>query len=429
MFRRTCLAGLVLFVSAAVAAASPHEAHVALRDGKLTMADLSATLLEELHLPATSHLPPGEIDLRSFSGTLFVQAMNKSLGDGCRMSVSGDELVLHVDPDRLPHDLDSAKLALRVFTATAAPEATAAQARHYGLHLPKTVDPNRPMVILIHGLDMDDLEWQPMSELLTRAGYQVAYFGYPDDQPIADDAALLAQHLAAVHETFPLLPLNVITFSMGSLVARGYIEGPTYTGGIGHLIMIAPPNHGSSWARYRILGEWKEHIYLATHDKDWSATWMITDGLGEAGRDLVPDSTFLRELNNQLRRAGVQYTIVQGDEHPVRRYSADLVQGAQILIPQRVAGWWGFRQCRSELGTWATSIRAKTDKSDGPVTLASAALPGVSDIVVVHADHATIYRSDDDGQPPPAWEVVKDRLARRSGQTREDYPRISANRR
>jgi pimeloyl-ACP methyl ester carboxylesterase len=414
MPRRTFAAAIALLFSTAVAAASPHEARVPLHDGKLRVADLSTKLVDELHLPAAvAHLPGtgSEIDLRGVGGWLAVEAMNRSLGDGCQLTVSGDALVLHVDPQLLPHSLDSAKRAVRVFTATAAPVATAAQARHFGLHLPAKVDPRQPMVILIHGLDMDDLEWQPIAELLNRSGYQVAYFGYPDDQPIADDAALLAQHLSALRESFPSLRLSIVTYSMGALVARACVEGPAYSGRIEHLIMLAPPNHGSTWARYRILCEWREHWLLAMHDSDWSPTWMITDGLGEAGRDLMPDSAFLRELNAQPRRAGVRYTIIEGNEHPVRRITAEVVEGSERLIPNRVAGWWGFRQCRSGLAHLATSLSSKSDESDGPVTLASAALPGVSDIVIVHADHATIYRSNGD-QPPTAWQTIQDRLQR-----------------
>jgi len=400
------IAGFSLLASSALAA--PHEARVPLHDGRLRLADLSAQLLEEAHLP-TTHLPPGEISLRGIGGSLFVEAMNRSLGDGCRMNVSADALVLHVDPDKLPASMDTAERALRIFTATAAPEATAAQARHYGLLMPSAVDPNKPMVVLVHGLDMDGMEWGPLGQLLKRSGYQVAYFGYPDDQPLDDDGQLLAKHLQAVRETFPAMRLNVITYSMGSLVARSYIEGPDYRGGVDHLILLAPPNHGSSWARLRILAEWKEHLLLCLNDRDWRPTWMITDGLGEAGRDLNPHSNFLRELNARPRRDDVRYTIIEGDEHPMRRLTADFVQGSEMLIPGRAMNWWGLRQTRVGLSLLATKIRSHADQSDGPVTLTSAALPGVADVVQVHADHETIYRGDGD-QLPAAWQIIKDRL-------------------
>src|SRR5258708_1351367 len=78
------IAGCALFVGPpGVPPAAPHEVRVPLHDGKLSLADLSAKLLREIHVP-TSHLPAGQINLRGVGGSLFIQAMNRSLGDGCR---------------------------------------------------------------------------------------------------------------------------------------------------------------------------------------------------------------------------------------------------------------------------------------------------------------------------------------------------------
>lgn len=410
MLRPLCMSLMagVLFAAAAPVLASPHEVRVPLHQGKIRVADLSAGLLEELHVP-TSRLPAGEIDLSGLGGSLFVSALNQSLGDGCRLEVSGDALVLHVDADNLPDNLDSVKLAVRTFTAVAAPQATAAQAARYGLHLPAKLDPARPLVVLVHGLDMGQDEWSPMAGLLDRSGYQVAYFGYPDDGPIADDSARLGKEFAGLRQRYPGLKVDVITFSMGSLVARGYVESPDYHGGVDRLILLAPPNHGSTWVGYRLLLEWKEHIELSLRDPQWSPTWMITDGLGEAGRDLQPDSVFLDHLNAASRQADVKYTIVAGTEHPIRRIAANCVAEAADLVPAKAANWWGLRQCRAGLSVLANDIRSETDNSDGPVKLESASLAGVSDVVRVHATHETIYQPDGD-QPPAAWNVIKDRL-------------------
>ena len=83
---------------------------------------------------------------------------------------------------------NSMKRAVRDFTARHAPQATAAQARNWGLLLPPRLDPARPLIVLLHGLDADRSDCVPIGELLRQAGFQVAYFGYPGDQPIRDDS-------------------------------------------------------------------------------------------------------------------------------------------------------------------------------------------------------------------------------------------------
>ena len=412
MTRRRTLAGWVagwaVLSSAAVASAAPHEVRVPLRNGRLSTADL----LAQVRLPAAfaHHLPRGTVDLRGFGSSLFVAALDRALGDGCRVEVTPDALVVHVDPDKLPADTDGVKQATRTFTAVAAPEATAAQARRFGLTLPRSVDARRPLVVVVHGLDMTAADMTAMDHQLATAGYQTGDFDYPPDGPIADDVALLAQHLSAVHDTFAGLKVDVVAFSMGGLIARGYVEGTAYAGGVDRLILIATPNHGSEWAHLELVSKLRLTRDQMARDADWRPTWFITAGLGEAGRDLLPESAFLTELNARCRRPGVRYTIIDGDQNPVGRLAAAAVDAPVKWVPSFARDWWGVRQARAELSSAAADLRDHPAKSDGAVSLDSAALPGVTDVVTVHADHATIYRAVGD-QPPAAWPIVRDRLA------------------
>lgn len=404
---------LLLFtlpVVAPAAMAAPHEARVALRNGTLDLGDLTAALCRELRLPECE-LGTGRITLEGVRGSLLVTAMNEALGDGCRVSVADDHLVLHLDPDNLPRDCAAMSKAVRVFTAVAAPEATAAQAAFYGLLLPEKLDARKPLVVLVHGLDCDRVNWGGMSQCLGAAGYQVAYFTYPSDQPIADSAAFFARNMLTLKQGYPKTPVNVLAYSMGGLVSRAYIEGPDYAGGIERLIMIGTPNTGSGWSKLRNVLELQEHYNLWRHEERWSPTWMITDGFGEAGRDLKPGSPFLTELNSRPRREGVKYTIVCGDQHPARRVSADWLDCTATWVPQRVSGWWGFRHCKDGLTSQATKVRNKSSGNDGPVEVKRAKLAGVDDFVIVNADHARLYIGTPDS-PPAAWDTIRDRLSR-----------------
>lgn len=133
---------------------------------------------------------------------------------------------------------------------------------------------------------------------------------------------------------------------------------------------------------------------------------MITDGLGEATADMTPGSNFLRRLNRLPRRAGVQYTIIAGDENPFIGIAGELAGDAARDIPEKSAvAIPAARPVRC-----GEQLAADTSPRDGPVSLKSAKLAGVTDFVVVHADHIGLAQGDG-RNPPAALGVIESRLA------------------
>jgi len=100
-------------------------------------------------------------------------------------------------------------------------------------------DESRALTILVHGLDCNRFNWAPMADYLERNGHQVAYFTYPSDQPLVDSAALFREQMTLLHDAYPNLLINVLTHSMGALVARQYIEGPDYQPGTVERLIIS----------------------------------------------------------------------------------------------------------------------------------------------------------------------------------------------
>jgi pimeloyl-ACP methyl ester carboxylesterase len=406
--RRGILAiGFLYFASAALGAS--HEVMLPLHDGRLRMADLSIALCKEAHVAQVN--VPGTIDLNGARGARCLEAMNASLGDGCRVTIGDRVLILHVDTARLPHGCDEMKRVVRTFTAVANPEAAARQAKHWGLFLPATIDPGRPIVILIHGLDCQGGMLEPMADLLRKSGHQVGFFCYPDDEGIDESADFLAGKLMELHTAFPSMKIDLICHSMGGLVARDYIEGPSYRGGVDHLILVGSPNGGSGWAPYRFALEVQEQFNGWRYDPEWSWTWMITDGLGEAARDLKPHSAFLKKMDALPRRKGVRYTIIAGSQHPAARIGAGVVSNVAHWTPKRVSRWRGFRQINNGLNRWADHLSHKSGKSDGAVSIQSAKLAGVSDFVVLPADHCALF-CPEGNHSPAAFPIIRDRLSK-----------------
>ena len=286
-------------------------------------------------------------------------------------------------------------------------KAKADQAKMWGLKVPAKLDVSKPLVVLIHGLDSDSGVWCSMAKLLEGQGYQVGYFAYPSDGPIGADGERLAGEMAALHGTFTGLRVDMVAHSMGSLVARSYLEGDRYTQRVEHFVSIGPPNRGSPWTRERFILEAHEQYWLWRTNKDWSPIWMFTDGHGEAADDLKPGSAFLKTLNARPRRDGVKYTIVAGNHHILSRFGAGAISSMEDCFTKRV---WGLRQCRLCLESVESKLANQSNQSDGVVPLDSARLEGVGDVVVVHADHNALAM-ETRGAPPAAWETIKARLA------------------
>jgi pimeloyl-ACP methyl ester carboxylesterase len=285
----------------------------------------------------------------------------------------------------------------------------AMQERSWGLFLPGKIDPSRPLVILVHGMDGDQGSCLDMQKLLEGQRLQTATFSYPGEERLSRSSHRLGENLQALRETFPGLKVDLVTQSMGGLIARDYIEGDEYAGGVDRLIMVCPPNGGSEWAKLAPVSKVAVNEWRWRHDPEWNVAWMIGEGLCEAGWDLNPDSGFLCELNQRERRAGVKYTIVAGNEPVGDRVAADVLDVAGNALPVAMDETWPSKSLRQAALIWAGELRMKIGKSDGPVSLASAGLAGVSDVVVLHADHVALFESVD-GREPAAWLVVMNRL-------------------
>lgn len=399
---------LLCFLIAPTVKAGVREERVPLKNGTLHVRDLSSAVCKSMDLPAVP-LGSGDVDVRSPRGNELLNAVNLSLGRTGSVEVVADSLVLRVDRDRVGDRCEQLSRAVRILAAEADPAATARQAKRWGLFFPENLDSSRPLIVLIHGLDSDRGMLAPMADLLIHNRFQVGYFSYPGDQPVDDSIAAFSEKLAQFHALYPQMKLDIVAHSMGGLVARGYVESDRYTGGVDRLIMIGTPNGGSTWSKLRFLLSLQQHYNLWRNDPDWALTWYVTEGFGEAGRDLSPGSKFLTKMAAMRRRAGVRYTLIAGTQHPASRLSAECFEGMSGWIGGRPASWWGFRQCKTGLNSAASHFRHETGDGDGPVSLASAKLAGVKDVVLAPADHIALF-CPVDGHPAAAWAAVLERL-------------------
>lgn len=292
------------------------------------------------------------------------------------------------------------------------------------------------LAVLVHGLDDPGDIWLELAPALINAGITPVAFEYLNDDSPAKSADALAAALRELRSR-GVRRIDLVCHSMGGLLARDVLtRGNHYAGrgnghddlpDVGRLMMLGTPHHGSALARLRAFTEIREQVLRWTDSKDLDPRILlgfVTDGLGGAGKDLLPGSAYLTELNQRPAPSGVEMTCVVGvltsPPEPT-----DLEWITQAPIVRELVG-------QSEADMLGSALRDLTSAlGDGCVTEESASLTGVADTVKVEASHRGMLRSmrieraarrvagQDEHEAPPAVAIVLDRLTTDRSKTDE----------
>jgi hypothetical protein len=174
---------------------------------------------------------------------------------------------------------------------------------------------------------------------------------------------------------------------MGGLVARAYVEGPDYGGDVDDLILIAPPNAGSSIALAQPVLEILDGLQAAGNGRRFE----VPEDLGEAADDLLPGSRFLRRLAERPRREGVDYHILAGNVGFIDRDTRRRIESRYRLLARSSGVLGGLvKLAGAELLAGLDELTDGT--GDGAVTVASTRLEGVDEHVVIPANHVDLIR-------------------------------------
>ena len=218
-------------------------------------------------------------------------------------------------------------------------------------------DPDKTVVLIIHGLKDSPATWVPMLNRLQadeelRRKYQVWFYSYPSGYPYPHSAAILRREFDAIERRFPLRKkMVVIGHSMGGCIARLLItdtgdklwreifktppaETPLPAGSkaqlredlifqhrpeIGRVVFIAAPLRGSELARTWVgrVGSSLVKLPSTMVNTGTEAVRAISFHRDELRMDRAPNSVDFLTPNNRFVRAIQTIPVTPGIPHHV----------------------------------------------------------------------------------------------------------------
>ncbi|WP_435017372.1 esterase/lipase family protein [Tundrisphaera sp. TA3] len=360
------------------------------RASEIDVAEVVTRLASALGVPLDRPPTPLRLPVAGLAAPLARTLLAETLGPDAGIEVRPDAVVFTLRTGGAAASRDDWARRLRDLSDRADREAQ--RRSKYGMHPRPSYrpdDPARPTVCLIHGLNSTSGVFAHFFKPLEDAGYGIVNYDFPYNRDLDETSEAFARDWAAFRrERGDRRPWGIVAHSMGSLLARSYVEGDAYEGDVASLILIAPPNHGSALAQGQTLLQMTQGLRSVQGSRPTDPLAVLGDGLGAAADDMMPGSAYLGRLNRRPRRGGIRYHIVAGD---VGYLSAS----ARRQIDARASGGGLLGGIgRMALAGTSGALEAITDgRGDGCVSVASTRLPGVADHRVMHANHLELIRA------------------------------------
>jgi pimeloyl-ACP methyl ester carboxylesterase len=170
----------------------------------------------------------------------------------------------------------------------------------------------RPPLCFVHGFTGGLATWENLDgDMRSRKWHTKRETYYHGQQDIVDQATLLRTHIQELRARYDQLgvkakKVDIVAHSMGGLISRHYISiSGTFDDDVHKLIMVATPNHGSTWT-----------------DKQFGVLASAGEGFKHwrANADLYSGSDFMKRMNEgesygKHVNPGVQYAVAYGRRH------------------------------------------------------------------------------------------------------------------
>ncbi len=242
-------------------------------------------------------------------------------------------------------------------------------------------DPNKTVLLVVHGLMDTQATWTPMINALRadpefRRRYQVWFYSYPSGYPYPYSAALLRKELDGVQKVYPLRrKMVVVGHSMGGCISRLLITDSgdqlwekifhrkpadtplspasrelftealvfSHRPEVGRVIFIAAPLKGSNLATHWLgrIGSSLVHspttLLQAGRDMQKILTFQTDDlklrRIPNSVDTLAPNNRFVRAINEVPLTSGIPYHVISGDRGKGGNHDQTPPQKSDGVVP------------------------------------------------------------------------------------------------
>ena len=362
------------------------------RASEVDVSEVVARLAETSRLAVAPPTAPLMLPLDGRAASLARTLLGETLGTDATIEVRPGELTISLAPRLLnPESKAAWEARLRDLSGRATREIE--RRGRYGFHARPSYRPNdpaRPTVCLIHGLNSTAGVFHHVFPPLEMAGYGIVTYDFPYNRDLDETSAAFRRDWTEFRERIgDSRPWAIVAHSMGSLLARSYVEDDaSYSRDVTSMILIAPPNLGSSLAKAQTLLQTVQSLQAMQGARRTDPLALLGDGLGLAADDMTPGSSYLKALNARPRREGVRYHILAGDHGYLDAEARRRVDAT--MSSKGVLGGLG-RMLAS--GASASLDEITDGLGDGCVSVASTRLAGVGDHRTLHANHLELIRA------------------------------------